>query len=52
MRWLKNKIKNTLNFTNSKGVSIYRDYKRNIVVVDYLGGATVKYNYNGKWLCG
>ena len=50
--WLKEKIKNHLDFTNGDNVSIRRDYKRNIVVIDYFGGATIKYTYNGKWIAG
>ena len=50
--WLKEKIKNHLDFTNGDNVSIRRDYKRNIVVIDYFGGATIKYDYNGNWVAG
>ena len=49
---LKIKILKHLKATNGKGVTIHRNYKANTVVLDYFGGACVKYNYNGKWLCG
>ncbi len=52
MTWLKDKIVKHLKATNSKGVTVYRNYKANTVVLDYFGGACVKYTYNGKWLCG
>lgn len=52
MNWLKNKVKNHLKVTNCKDVTVHRDYKSNRVVLDYLGGPCVKYNYNGKWIAG
>lgn len=52
MTWIKSKILKHLKFTNSKGAIIKRDYKANIIVIDYFGGACVKYSYDGKYLCG
>jgi Fe-S cluster biogenesis protein NfuA len=50
--WIKQKILNHLNATGGRVVFIRRNYHTNIVVVDYLGGACVKYYYDGKWICG
>ena len=52
MTWIKTKILKHLKFTNGKSVTIHRNYKANIVALDYFGGACVKYSYDGKWLCG
>lgn len=52
MTWIKDKIIKHLKATSCKSATIKRDYKANIVVIDYFGGACVKYNYDGKWLCG
>lgn len=51
--WLKEKIKNHLEFTESKlAPSIERDYFNLRVIVDYRFGPTVTYNYDGKWIAG
>ncbi len=50
--WLKSKILGHLKATGKSGVSVRRDYLSKTVVVDYFGGACVKYSYDGKWLCG
>ncbi|MFA7157025.1 MAG: hypothetical protein WC123_04960 [Bacilli bacterium] len=50
--WLKSKVLGHLKVTGKTGVSVRRDYLSKTVVVDYFGGACVKYSYDGKWLCG
>ena len=50
--WVKNKIKAHLKFTNTGKVNVKRNYKNKTIVIDYFGGSCVKYNYNGKWMCG
>ena len=52
MTWIKTKIKKHLKATSCKSVTIHRNYAKKTVVLDYFGGACVKYNYDGKWLCG
>ena len=36
----------------TKKISIKRNYLKNYIVIDYFGGACVKYTYDGKWICG
>jgi len=50
--WLKDTVLAHLRFTGKSGLTVRRDYASRVVVVDYFGGACVRYSYDGKRLCG
>ena len=53
MGWLKEKIKNHLEFTGGKlAPRVGRDYFNQKVTIDYLFGPTVTYDYDGNWISG
>ena len=50
--WLKDRILKHLAFTNGKSVTVYRNYDNKTVLLDYYGGRSVCYTYDGVWLIG
>jgi hypothetical protein len=51
--WIKNKIVSHWDKYGKSKVSIYRNFKRKIIIIDFMNsGSCTAYSYDGKYIAG